>query len=182
MLDQMTERQKSFISSLLEERVVPSEVRDVLASDHISKREASNMIDALLRSPKLEPVFRADNPIRARLEALPKSKYAIPMWKLSPVLSDSQVHGEYMFVEIRQYQGTTYMRRLAGSPGDFTRYRMSNDDILAVCTVLDADTLTYIQNFGRLYTCCGKCGAPLTDDVSRARVLGPDCARMLGVA
>jgi hypothetical protein len=182
MLDQMTDRQKSFIASLVEEREVSPEIQEALNASAVSKREASRIIDTLLNAPRVGPVFRSRNPIVERLESLPLSKYAISMNEIAPVLSDGAIHGEYLFVEIRKYMERTYLRRLSGSPGDFMRSRMSNEDTLAVCDVLDSDPLTYIQTFGRIYTCCGKCGAPLTDDVSRARVLGPECARQLGVA
>ena len=182
MLDLMTDRQKSFIASLTEEREVPFDVQQTLNAGNVSKREASNIIDTLLKAPRLGPVFRSRNPIVERLEALPLSKYAIPMSEIAPVLSDKAIHGEYLFVEIRKYMERVYLRRLSGAPGDFTRWRMSNEDTLAICGVLDQDALKYIQTFGRIYACCGKCGAPLTDDKSRARLLGPDCARQLGVA
>lgn len=182
MLDLMTERQKYFIASLTEEREVPSDIRETLDAGEVSKRDASKIIDALLKAPKLGPVFRTYNPVVERLEALPLSKYAIPMAEIAPVLSEKAIHGEYLFVEIRKYEGRTYLRRLSGAPGDFVRFRMSNEDTLAICGVLDQNPLKYIQTFGRVYTCCGKCGAPLTDDTSRARLLGPDCARQLGVA
>lgn len=181
MLDLMTERQKAFIESLVEERDVSADILETVRNSELTKRAASAIIDELLKAPKLGPVFRSTDSVRGRLEELPHSKYAIPMNEIAPVLSDKAIHGEYLFVEIRQYQGHTYLRRLAGSPGDFTRYRMSREDTLAVCNVLKNNTLEYIKTFGRVYTCCGKCGAPLTDDVSRARMLGPDCARMLGV-
>lgn len=182
MLDLMTERQKSFITSLVEEREVPSDISETLNAGEVSKREASRIIDVLLSAPRVAPVFRERHPLVERLEALPLSKYAIPMREIAPVLSENAVHGDYLFVEIRKYMERTYLRRLSGAPGDFMRSRMSNQDSFAVCDVLDQNPLEYIQTFGRVYTCCGKCGAPLTDDKSRARLLGPDCARQLGVA
>ena len=118
---------------------------------------------------------------RELMAGLPKSKYAIPAFHLEGALADYRLEGELLFVEIREYRGVRYLRRLTGSVGDFVRTRLSVRDALAVLRVLEGGARTYIQKFGEHFVCCGKCGAPLTDDKSRARFLGPDCARQLGM-
>jgi hypothetical protein len=182
-----TERQVAFINSLASERVVPEGLAESLkrGAQFFSRADASNVIETLLSAPRAERVAFADTPERVEarelLAGLPKSKYAIPAFHLEGVLSDYRLDGELLFVEIREYRGVRYLRRLTGSVGDFTRSRLTVRDALAVLRVLEGGAREYIRKFGEHFVCCGKCGAPLTDDKSRARFLGPDCARQLGM-
>lgn len=181
-----TERQVAFINSLASERVVPAGLAESLkrGAQFFSRADASNVIETLLAQPRAERVSFADSPERAEarelLEALPKSKYAVPAFHLVGALADYKLEGDLLFLEIREYRGVRYLRRLTGSVGDFTRSRLSVRDALAVLRVLSGGAREYIRLFGEHFTCCGKCGAPLTDPESRARYLGPDCARQLG--
>jgi len=189
-----TERQVAFLRSLLAERAVPADIASaVLVSgslDALARADASRFIDALLASPRVAPKvsFRpAGDDSRSLLSSLPLAKFAVPAAHLEGALSDYAPTGDLVFVETREFEtpdGRTvrYMRRLTGAPSDFTRSRFSPADALAVARVLSADTLAYIRAFGQHFTVCGKCASPLTDARSRARFLGPDCARQLGVA
>lgn len=182
-----TERQVAFINSLASERVVPEGLAETLKRgvQFLTRAGASQAIETLLAQPRATRVAFEESPERKEarelLAGLPKSKYAIPAFHLVGALTDYRLDGELLFVEIREYRGVRYLRRLTGSVGDFTRSRLSVRDALAVLRVLEGGARTYIQKFGEHFVCCGKCGAPLTDDKSRARFLGPDCARQLGM-
>lgn len=183
-----TERQLAFIATLRAERVVSETVAHDLALPALSKSVASAVIEQLLASPRVPATvsFGAETPERAEarelLASLPKSKFAVPARLLEGALTDYTVDGSLLFLEVKEYRGTRYLRRLTGSVGDFVRSRLTVRDSLAVMKVLSGDSLEYIRLFGEHFVCCGKCGAPLTDDRSRARFLGPDCAKQLGVA
>lgn len=182
-----TERQVAFITTLAGERVVPEGLAETLkrGAQFLTRSGASQVIETLLAQPRATRVAFGDSPERAEarelLEALPKSKYAIPAFHLEGALTDYRLEGDLLFVEIREYRNVRYLRRLTGAPGDFVRSRLSVRDALAVLRVLEGGAREYIRKFGEHYTCCGKCGAPLTDPESRARFLGPDCARQLGM-
>lgn len=79
--------------------------------------------------------------------------------------------------------GRRYMQRLTGAPGGFSTEYMpgSQATTIKLAELLAIDPAGYLQAFGEHYSVCGKCGAELTDDDSRRRKLGPDCARQLGV-
>lgn len=182
-----TERQVAFINSLASERVVPEGLAETLklGVHFLTRAGASQAIETLLAQPRASLVAFEDSPERAEarelLEALPKSKYAVPAFHLEGALSDYKLEGDLLFLEIREYRGVRYLRRLTGSVGDFTRSRLTVRDALAVLRVLSGGAREYIRLFGEHFTCCGKCGAPLTDPESRSRFLGPDCARQLGL-
>jgi hypothetical protein len=74
-----------------------------------------------------------------------------------------------------------YMRRLIGAPGDFLRIKLKPTTVDTLAELLADDSLRYAQTFGRVYTCCGKCGAPLTDDESRRLAIGPKCRGAWGL-
>lgn len=86
-------------------------------------------------------------------------------------------------VKTAKTSGKRYMQRLTGAPGSFATEYMagSNPTTVAVAELLATDPAGYMQAFGEHYSVCGKCGAELTDDASRRRKLGPDCAKQLGV-
>jgi hypothetical protein len=167
-----TERQMAFIRNLVAER-------DVAPVDFagMTVREASAQIEQLLATPKKSSVVRFSDV----LSTLPKSKYALPYQLVAPVFTESNFDNDYLFVEVREYRGTTYMRKLHGSLGDFVRTRFTRDEEQSLFNILKENPVEYIQKFGEVFSCCGKCGASLTDEASRARLLGPDCARSLGV-
>jgi hypothetical protein len=167
-----TERQMAFIRNLVAERgVAPVDFAGMTV------REASAQIEQLLATPKKSSVVRFSDV----LSTLPKSKYALPYQLVAPVFTESNFDNDYLFVEVREYRGTTYMRKLHGSLGDFVRTRFTRDEEQSLFNILKENPVEYIQKFGEVFSCCGKCGASLTDEASRARLLGPDCARSLGV-
>jgi hypothetical protein len=168
-----TERQISFIRNLVAER-------DVAPIDFagMTVKEASTKIEELLATPKKSSIVRFSDV----LSTLPKAKYAVPYQTVAPVFTESAFDNDYLFVEVREYRGTTYMRKLHGSLGDFIRTRFSREEEQSLFNILKSDPVGYITKFGEVFSCCGKCGAALTDEASRARLLGPDCARQLGVA
>jgi hypothetical protein len=114
------------------------------------------------------------------LSKLPKSKYAIPT---SEIISDflaDKIHGDLLFVEVREYKKTPYLRKLSGSIGYFTRIKPNALDTLAFVRILASDPHKYARIFGEHYRCCAKCGAELTDERSRELSLGPECRKAFG--
>lgn len=174
-----TPRQRDFIIDLLA-------ARDYVLGTHeivTSAKEASNLISKLLAAPK-KPVQKVekkrDEELFEALCAVQKSKYAIPVSELVLDFFDEKIENDLLFVEVREYQGTLYIRRLHGSVGDFTRSKLSRRDSLVILGHIARDTYKYAKLFGEHYSCCGKCGAPLTDEVSRRLQLGPDCRKAFG--
>jgi hypothetical protein len=167
-----TERQLAFIRNLVSERdVAPVEFAGMTVKD------ASEKIEALLAMPKK----RSTVSFSEMLSDIPKARYALSYQEATPALEETSFDNDYLFLEVREYRGTIYMRQLHGSLGDFTRTRFTPSEVRSLHDIIKREPVRYIQKFGELFTCCGKCGASLTDEASRARLLGPDCARQLGV-
>lgn len=174
-----SERQQAFIRTLIEERVCDREA--VLADlPFYSSKDASAVIGRLLDAPRKESAKPKGNPL---LADIPKAKYAIPTAELA-VVSDlvglEAVKNDLLFLEVKEYKGTVYMRRLLGAPGAFTRVRLSHEAVAALASILKADPYKYTRLFGEHYACCGKCGAELTDEESRRLMLGPVCRQAFG--
>jgi hypothetical protein len=85
-----------------------------------------------------------------------------------------------LFLEIREYMGNLYMRRLTGAVGGFTRHKVPSKDSVAIMNIIAQDPYKYAKIFGQHYSCCGSCGAELTDPVSRDLQLGPECRKKFG--
>lgn len=184
-----TPAQVKFIKDLIDEKNAGHTSRAALilgkiAAGKLDKQEASKVIDEL---KALAPFATSaagyalgKSEIQQLLGEVPKAKYAIPMDEIDLGLQET-VNGEYIFVEIREYMNNVYIRRLHGAPGSFNRTRLSSGDIKVIVNHIKKAPLEYTQKFGELYSCCGKCGAELTDDTSRALKLGPTCRKEFGM-
>lgn len=169
-----TTKQAAFITSLLAERDFALGSRVVN-----SPREASALIEDLLAAPRKPKAERPADALTALLNSVQKSKYALAVDGL--LLMDERVNGDLLFVEVKEYNGHRYLRRLHGSVGDFTRTKMSREDSLIVLNAIARDPYAHARAFGEHFRCCGKCAAPLTDERSRALQLGPDCRKEFGL-
>lgn len=181
-----SDKQISFLNTLLDERELALQDRDELrvALPTMEKKQASLLIDTLLKLPKrsTKVTFTAahKSPIQEALASAPKSKYAIPADEVDVNLTDTNLNGDMLFIEVREYMGNLYMRRLLGSVGGFTRYKVSSKDAIEIMRVIANDPYKYAKLFGAVYSCCGSCGAELTDPVSRELQLGPECRKKFG--
>jgi hypothetical protein len=182
-IEPATERQQAFIRTLAEERECDKAA--ILADlPTTTKKQASILIERLLAAPK---TARPARPFAARggnpnVADMIKSKYAVPTAELA-IAADGlgfDLRGDLLFVEVKEYRGTIYMRRLQGAPGSFVRSRMPRETEDLLAAHIKADPYKYARLFGEHYRCCGKCGAELTDEKSRRLQLGPDCRRSFG--
>ena len=181
-----SDKQINFIKSLLTEREISLQDRDELlrALSSMEKKQASLLIDTLLklpkRSAKITFVETKKSPLQEALASAPKSKYAVPAEDVDINLTNTNINGDILFVEVKEYMGNLYMRRLLGSLGGFTRYKVDNSDAVEIMKVIATDPYKYARKFGEVYSCCGSCGAELTDPVSRSLQLGPECRKKFG--
>ena len=180
-----SERQVKFINDLLNEKDLQPEAaegfRTALAT--MDKKAASNLIELLLRLPKKENKVPGapKSLLQEALSKAPKSKYAVPNVELDLSLTDAtKLTGDHLFIEIKEYMGNLYMRRLHGAVGAFTRTRVANDDAVTIMNHIAKDPYKYAKIFGQIYSCCGSCGAELTDPISRELQLGPECRKKFG--
>jgi hypothetical protein len=182
--DAASEKQVAFIDSLLNEReldaIQVSSFRSMLPT--LTKKQASSTIDLLLRTPKrVEKVPGATKSLlQEALSKAPKSKYAVPVSELDISLEDTPLTGDLLFIEVKEYMNNLYMRRLTGSVGGFTRHKVPSQDSIVIMNIIAKDPYKYTKIFGQHYSCCGSCGAELTDPVSRDLQLGPECRKKFG--
>lgn len=186
-----TYRQVNFLDDLVKSREIPvDEAKKYEAvKANLDLKTASNFIATFLTFPKRAVVRKGFveeplDPIWAELnEALmrvPQSKYAIPVSELMTDFLKDPVHGDLVFLEVREYMKRIYMKKLFGSVGAFTRVRVKPEDALAFVRLVERDPYKYARMFGEHYKCCGKCGAELTDPISRDLMLGPWCRKAFG--
>lgn len=175
----VTPRQLEFIKDLLAKRVY-----DLGSTVVTNSREGSALIEKLLAAPKRATVSStrsADPQIVSALAELPRSRYAIPAGEFGLDFLSEKVQGELLFVEVAERSaGFPTIKRLHGSVGGFTRSRLTRSDILALAEIIKGDSYRFARTFGEHYSCCGKCGAELTDDTSRRLLLGPVCRKAFG--
>ena len=174
-----TDKQIAFIHKLLVERDAPKLDERTIASFDV--RHASQVIESLLALPRKTVVMRPAtidySAAREQMMALPDAKYALETAGLRPFLVDTALTGDLLFVEVRTFKNHKYIRRLHGAPGSFTRSKFSVEDGVQIVSAIAANPAAAVLAFSVAYTCCACCLAPLTDEASRARGLGPTCAK-----
>lgn len=175
-----TERQVSYLTDLINTREMDETHRaDLLASIDagiLDKERASREIDAALTLPKLRKSLEPSS-LQLVLSRIPKSMYAVPIDEVELTDADKEFRGDLIFLEVRQYMGTLYMRQLQGSVGGFTRSKLTTATVKALVAIIERDPYKYAKIFGVHHACCGSCGAELTDPKSRELQLGPECRK-----
>jgi len=181
-----SEKQISFIKSLVAEREMTQDERDArsMTTHLLTKKTASELIDILLKLPKRTDkvafTATATGSLQEALAKAPKSKYAIPVEEIDIIVENTPMHGDLLFIEIREYMNRLFMRRLTGAPGGFSRWHVNPKDAATIAEHIAKDPYRYTKIFGEHYSCCGSCGAELTDPVSRELQLGPECRKKFG--
>jgi hypothetical protein len=196
VLEVASEKQVKFLDDLMVQKEIPAVILNVFLEQRpsLSKKQASGYISMFLGFPNAVEVKKSvagltpEQEARQRLfaelnealQTVPKSKYAIPVSELMLDFMKQPVHGDLVFLEIKEYMKRLQMNKLFGSVGAFTRVRPDVEDALAFVRVIKKDPYMYARKFAEHYKCCGKCGAELTDPRSRELMLGPDCRRAFG--
>jgi hypothetical protein len=85
------------------------------------------------------------------------------------------------FFEIVDTGKRNWVNRLYGAPGDFRRERMPYKWMFAAAVRIAADPRAAAVLFGKETNTCARCDSPLTKAESRARGLGPHCAKVYGM-
>lgn len=182
-----SEKQISFVTDLIAKREVAADIAadiaELIALGTYTKAQASDNIGAFLSLPKRAAVAATAKAtgMQALLASVPKSKYAIPVEELEFTDADDNFRGDLVFLEIKEYMQTLYVRQLHGAPGGFTRSKLSIKSVTAIIAILARDPYKYVKTFGEHYSCCGSCGAELTDVRSRELQLGPECRKKFGL-
>ena len=178
-----TPKQITFVSDLIAKREVAADIAariiEAIDSGEYTRAAASSDIDTLLGAPK-RASSSSPSPMQALLASVPKSKYAVPTAELAGTDVDGDFNGDLVFIELKEYMSTLYVRQLHGAPGSFNRSKMTADQVTALIAVIAADPYKYAKLFGDHYACCGSCGAELTDQRSRELMLGPECRKKFG--
>lgn len=178
-----SEKQVSFVADLLKTRQydLADPFIEFVIGEHeenaLTKSDASKLIDMLINAPKRKGARSAAQEL---LSTVPKSKYAIPTEMLIGVTTSDVFNNDLTFIEVKEYMNTLYMRRLHGAPGGFTRSKLSAESVKALIGIIAADPYKFTKLFGEHYSCCGCCGAELTDARSRELQLGPECRKKFG--
>ena len=149
-----TERQVSYLTSLLNDRVFDTDKRDeALAKIRLGdmdKSSASTLIDALLRAPKVRAAAAAP-----RVDLQEGGMY---------------MHDGTVYHIRRSNAGHLYAVKLVGRSFQFVRGMMN------VLTPDHQLTLEQAKAYGVQYGVCCVCGRTLANEVSVAEGIGPICA------
>lgn len=182
-----TEAQLKYLDDLVAKNDVPLELEEYygVARPSLTIKEASELIDAAKKCPTKQDAAQGVKKeqieqLIGALGAVPNSKYAIPVEEVMSDLLDDQIHGDLIFLEVKEYIKKPHMKKLIGSVGSFTRVQVPVRDALTFVSIISKDPYKYTRIFAEHYQCCGKCGAELTDPKSREVMLGPDCRRVFG--
>lgn len=163
-----TSRQTAFIATLAAERGVTAP--DVST---LSVREASRVIDGLLKLPRPRPVPVARPAVTAApapkvTSTVPEGHYAI----------DGTGHQPIDFFRVDRptkgkWAGFVFVKRVIGGHPDMRVPRSQVGDVLA--RIEAAGAVESARRYGQEIGACCICNRHLTDAVSRSLGIGPDC-------
>jgi hypothetical protein len=181
-------KQRRFIRNLIEQRAVDETVAKTLGllivRDDFEKVDATKLIDELLalpHRPKTVPAPDGTEMAMPIIDDLEISRFAIPVVELTKDrLIDIAGDSDLLFGEVREWKGHRFINALKGAPGDFNRIRIRGVERQEIVNVLIKAQYRYTKLYGEHYTCCGCCGASLTDETSRRLQLGPECRKRFG--
>ena len=160
-----SEKQIKFLDDLVNNREVPREMVSAYLAEKetLDIKKASSLIGLFLGYPKMvvqptlpspafaELVKKAEpnlyGELIGALQGVPKSKYAIPVSELMTDLLKEKVYGDLVFVEVKEYMKKTYIKKLYGSVGAFTRVRPAVEDALVFTRIIKADPYKYTKLF-----------------------------------
>lgn len=146
-----------------------------------SQKEVSALIDKALKAPKrLKPVTVRSSFVNIP-DAVPNSKFAISTDAVVG-LPEGWRRQKYLFFEVKKLRGRRVIRRLVGAPGDFSRMLVPARaaEMLLEAVSNPEFAVKSATLFGEIHDVCGVCAAPLTDDLSLERKIGPVCFARMG--
>jgi Family of unknown function (DUF6011) len=172
----MTLKQRDYIKSLIQEREVSS-LSDAQVK-YLSRIEAD----------EVDPDSGAASRIIETLLALPRRDKRVPgQWSPLDVPAGryALVHPERSHVEFfvvdqpteGKWAGRTFVNQQAGDERYPVKGQRAKEVLARIAVDPQAAMIRYGHELGR----CGNCGRTLTDEVSRAMGIGPDCAAKLGI-
>lgn len=186
-----SERQLNYLDDIIKMRDIP----ELLKLTYLGKRStmdktvASGLISSFLKYPLLSTAATAKNfaagdqkmkELMDIVADMPEAKYAIPAEELMMDLLKRPIKNNLVFCELKKYRGRLYFRQLHGAPGHFSRSMFPIEDALVFAKRVKTDPYKYTRLFADHYQCCGRCGAELTDEISRETRLGPTCRGYFG--
>lgn len=186
-----SERQLTYLDDIIKMRDIP----ELMKLSYMSRRTsidtkvASGLISSFLKYPLLSTARTAANfserdekmkELMGLVADMPQAKYAIPAEELMMDLLKRPIKNNLVFCELKKYRGRLYFRQLHGAPGSFSRSMFPVEDALVFAKIVKRDPYNYTRIFADHYQCCGRCGAELTDELSRETRLGPTCRKYFG--
>jgi hypothetical protein len=163
-----TDKQLAYLRSLLRDRDVSSigqTASEVLAQfDAMTSREASSLIELLKDAPRA-----ARTAAHHAAPSVEAGRYAVIDTETGDVsfyLVDCPTQG--------RWAGRTFVSQLSGDNRTPIKDAAARRDALGAIAAAPHDALA---RYGQLIGACGACNRTLTDEVSRQRGIGPECAR-----
>lgn len=176
----ITEKQEVFLNKLLDERPALRTVEnlwpDVIAK--MTKAAASKWIETALDAPKeVASAPKTGGKLNSILQEVINGYYALP---------SKTGNNDLDFIRIAENQGKVNpankgkrrVQRFIGGTGPIQISFPEQVTFAEAIAKLTPEEQAFSRAlFGREVGQCGCCGKPLTDQVSRANGIGPDCAK-----
>jgi hypothetical protein len=165
-----SDAQITYVLGLQDERDLPVNWLTYTESDlkAMERSDVSGAIAALKRLP------RKDGHTGRRTWTMPDGRYCL----------DSK--GALGFFEVThgkagsRWDGYTFVKRLIGSPGDYSKLPMNKSLVDETLRRIEKDPKAAAIRFGKETKHCFRCASPLTHKRSRAAGYGEKCASIMG--
>lgn len=115
---------------------------------------------------------------KVEFPTVPESKYALANL---PGHANALTFFQVQTGKKGKWKGFQFVNRLVGGGvGSFVEYPVKGAAKAQVLRKIADDPQAAAKAFADEFSVCARCGRTLTDDTSRARGLGPDCAAVFG--
>ena len=165
-----SDRQMAFIRSLVDEKQIPDmNWLNGRLSRPVTRQFASKLISRLLELENKPSQQALPLPEKHQIPELPRSGYAI------------DYDGQLRFYHVDRptkgkYEGWTFVRERRSDGSKKLHY----SQMLPVLEIIARNPVEAAERFGRELGECSCCHKSLTDETSRARGIGPVCAKERG--
>jgi hypothetical protein len=163
-------RQGAALRSALATRPTPAAQR---MAERVAAVRAEQNAPAPVARPAVatvgeRPTYKQVNDLAA---SIPTGMYALPR------KAASSAGNTVTFFKIHPFRGGHRIVQLVGSVGAFAEQPLALHLQFFALKHIAENAKAAAVLFGKETNTCGRCGSPLTNDASRARGLGPKCAR-----
>jgi len=163
-------------------KLAPNQVKWLMEADfdtypsELPKKRLGDVIEKLVSLPWKKRTAQQSDDLGVGLERLPDGRYGV---ENVPGHKNQVSFFRYRTPKNGDWAGYQFCDQIVGHGKRFPVKGEARTKVTEL--IRKQGVVECLQRFGKEFNHCGRCGRELTDDLSRARGIGPDCWGILGM-